>query len=231
MEQLDNNVAIQRVANELNGIATRVEDLINENPQIFNENPITINNISNDNSLPDTSINTPPPPLSPPHPPPPSSSPPLTPDEVPMDTQDDQNDQNEQVGQDNIMDQNQEGDNYIDDYYVNDPEDRNFFTMIGTLIENRNIGITPIQFMTIMSQFIIDVNNAIFRIPRNQNNNNNNNNNNNGYEFDEHVNCAYCAELVTNDLNSYLQHIINANHIQEQINLNNAVLNSLQKEA
>ena len=231
MEQLDNNVAIQRVANELNGIATRVEDLINENPQIFNENPITINNISNDNSLPDTSINTPPPPLSPPPPPPPSSSPPLTPDEVPMDTQDDQNDQNEQVGQDNIMDQNQEGDNYIDDYYVNDPEDRNFFTMIGTLIENRNIGITPIQFMTIMSQFIIDVNNAIFRIPRNQNNNNNNNNNNNGYEFDEHVNCAYCAELVTNDLNSYLQHIINANHIQEQINLNNAVLNSLQNEA
>ncbi len=114
----------------------------------------------------------------------------------------------------------------VNQYYEGNQEDINFFTMIGRMIENRNVGMLPIKFMDVMSKFILDSESAQFRMPRNSNNNN-------GpermHEFDEQIHCAYCVESVSNDLNSYLQHIISRNHIQEQINLNNAMLKFITK--
>lgn len=232
MEQQDRTVVIERLSEQMVSIATRMENLMNENQHIFES-------ISNDNSIPDTSINPPPPPTPESDiegiPPPPSTSPPSTPSESPIpppppfpdhlihnppsipEIGDDQN-ENMDI-QDN---QPNENDSFI-------LEDASFFSMVERLINNRHNGLSPIRFMSIMGKFVLDPETALFRIPRTQDNNIDNRMVD-IYQFDDEISCDYCREIVDNDLNSYLQHIIDSNHIQEQININNDMVNSLQEQ-
>lgn len=232
MEQQDSTVVIERLSEQMVAIATRMENFVNENEHMFRST-------SNDNSVPDVSINPPPPPTPESDiegiPPPPSTSPPSTPMDSPIpppppfpdhlrhsapSVSEIGNDQDENM--DILDDQPNENDPFI-------VEDASFFSMIERLINNRNNGLSPIRFMSIMGKFVLDPETALFRIPRTQDNNIDNRMDD-IYQFDEQIACDYCGEMVDNDLNSYLQHIIDSNHIQEQININNAATGSIQEQ-
>jgi hypothetical protein len=100
--------------------------------------------------------------------------------------------------------------------------EREFFEMINTLIENRTHTLAPIRFMTEMSNFVIDPDTATFRVPYSRNIRNDGNI---IYEFHNEFDCGYCDDIIHNNLNDYLRHIVNNNHIQEQINSNNYLRN------
>lgn len=45
--------------------------------------------------------------------------------------------------------------------------------------------------------------------------------------FEEYIECSYCGQLIDNDLNSYINHIVSSNHIPNNINRNNYYINRL----
>ena len=231
MELQNNSNIVETFATELNSMADSLEALVIGNQNMFVESGQNNNSLSNttinpsQQFIPIDNTNLIPPSNVLPSPSPNSPNPSL--DIVSAATDENNNEQEPEIGH-NSIGHNSNDVEASEEIYNESLNDREFFTMMSTLIENRNRNMDniPIKFMTIISKFVIDPDAECLRIPRERDHNNNEMNH--VREFNRIIDCSYCGERIVNYFNNYMQHIIDKDHVLEQDNTNNIMTNLLQ---
>ena len=231
MELQNNSNIVETFATELNSMADSLEALVIGNQNMFVESGQNNNSLSNttinpsQRFIPIDNTNLIPPSNVLPSPSPNSPNPSL--DIVSAATDENNNEQEPEIGH-NSIGHNSNDVEASEEIYNESLNDREFFTMMSTLIENRNRNMDniPIKFMTIISKFVIDPDAECLRIPRERDHNNNEMNH--VREFNRIIDCSYCGERIVNYFNNYMQHIIDKDHVLEQDNTNNIMTNLLQ---